>query len=143
MSQRILRIRNQVAEIPRVTQAAAELLESHGITRSFVRTVSLGLEEVVSNIIKYGYEDEDEHWIELTFCLTTSDLGIVVVDEGREFDPLKHPEPDPTKPLDDREPGGLGVAFYRRLFDEVRYERAKGKNILTVRKRLPDAAATP
>jgi len=138
MFQRIVRIKNDVAEIPRVSREAAELLESQRLDAHFLRTVSLGLEEVVTNIIKYGYDDDREHWVEITLRLTTVELQITVMDDGCEFNPLEHPEPDRTKPLHDREPGGLGVSFFRQLFDEVQYRREAGRNFLSLRKHLPD-----
>lgn len=138
MFQRIIRIKNDVTEIPRASREAAELLESQRLAPHFIRTVNLGLEEVATNIIKYGYDDEREHWIEITLDLTAAELRIVVADEGREFNPLEHPEPDRTKPLNDREPGGLGVSFFRRLFDDVQYRREAQRNFLILRKRLPD-----
>ena len=138
MSQRVIRIRNDLAEIPRACAEAIELLDSKMLGLHFIRTVSLGLEEVTSNIIKYGYNDEREHWIQITLNLTELELEIAVADGGREFNPLQLPEPDRTEPLSEREPGGLGVSFLRRLFDEVQYRREAQRNLLILRKRLPE-----
>ena len=138
MSHRLVRIRNDVAEIPRASREAVELLECQQLAAHFTRTINLGLEEVVTNIIKYGYGDDREHWIEIFLHLTTVELHITVTDDGCAFNPLDHPEPDRTKPLHDREPGGLGVSFFRQLFDEVQYRREAERNFLSLRKRLPD-----
>jgi len=132
----MIRIRNQMAELSRSGRETAEFLEVRNLPQAFIRNANLGLEEVTSNIIKYGYDDEREHWIEITLDLTASELTIVVADDGHAFNPLDHPEPDPTRSLDDREPGGLGVAFLRHLFDEVQYRREVQRNLLTLRKRL-------
>jgi anti-sigma regulatory factor (Ser/Thr protein kinase) len=139
MSRSTIRIRNDFPEIARAARQIAEMLSAHGLDTGFVRTVNLGLEEVVTNIIKYGFDDEREHWIEVTLNTSATDLEIIVVDEGRPFDPLQHPEPDTTRPLDDREPGGLGISFFRQLFDELRYRREAGRNCLMMRKRMPDS----
>ncbi len=133
----IIRLRNQMAEVPRSARETADFLEVQNLPASFIRAVNLGLEEVTSNIIKYGYDDEGEHWIEITLDLTASELRIVVADDGRAFNPLDHPEPDPTRSLDEREPGGLGVYFFRRIFEDVQYRREAQRNLLTLRKRLP------
>ena len=137
MFQRTIRIKNEIAEILRAGRETAEMLELQKLPPSFIRTINLGLEEVTSNIIKYGYDDEGVHWIELRLNLAPSELQITVTDDGREFNPLDYPEPDPVKLIDNPEPGGLGVRFLRHLFDEVQYRRDGGTNCLSLRKRVP------
>ncbi len=138
MFQRTLHIRNDVAELLRAAEEVTELLESEGLHPHFVRTVNLGLEEAITNVLKYGYDDEHGHQIEITLQLAASELQMVVVDDGHEFNPLEQSETDTGKPLEDREPGGLGIYFLRRLFDEVQYRREAQKNVLILRKRLPE-----
>src|SRR5882672_3968772 len=133
MFHRTLHIRNDVGELQRTSHEVTELLESEGLDPHFVRTVNLGLEEAVTNVLKYGYDDEGEHQIEITLRLTASELQMVVADDGHAFNPLEQPEPDTSKPLEDREPGGLGIHFLRKLFDEVQYRRDAAKNFLTLR----------
>jgi len=133
-----MHIRNDVAELQRTSQVVTELLESKGLAPHFVHTVNLGLEEAITNVLKYGYDDGQEHQIEITLRLTESELQIVVADDGHEFNPLQQPEPDTGKPLENREPGGLGIFFLRKLFDEVEYRREAERNSLTLRKRLSE-----
>ena len=102
----------------------------------FIRMVDLALEETITNTIKYGYDDAAEHLIGISLYCTPVELHIEVVDDGHEFNPLEHPEPDAGTPLEDRKPGGLGISFLRKLFDDVRYQRDAGKNLLILRKRL-------
>ena len=137
MFHHILNIKNDAAELLRAGQEVTQLLESKALDPHFVRTVNLGLEEAVTNVLKYGYDDDGEHQIEITLHLTDAELQLVVADDGHEFNPLERPEPDTGKPLEDREPGGLGIHFLRKLFDEVHYRREAQRNILTLRKRLP------
>jgi anti-sigma regulatory factor (Ser/Thr protein kinase) len=132
----ILHVRNTYGELERAVREITQLLESQGMAPHFIRMVNLGLEEVVTNILKYGYDDPQEHQIEIALLSADSELRLEVTDDGHEFNPLGHPEPDADKPLEDREPGGLGISFVRKLFDEVQYRRETGKNILTLRKRV-------
>ncbi|MBO1073301.1 ATP-binding protein [Roseomonas marmotae] len=55
-------------------------------------------------------------------------LRVVIEDDGPEFDPLSAPVPDTAAPMDDREPGGLGLHLVRRLASTVCYARADGRN---------------
>ncbi|MBR1503315.1 MAG: ATP-binding protein [Prevotella sp.] len=56
----------------------------------------------------------------------------VIIDDGILFDPTSYPEPDLSLPADQREPGGLGIYFMRRMSDSLTYRREDGKNILTI-----------
>ena len=56
-------------------------------------------------------------------------------DDGRDFDPLSVPAPDLGAPLPGRPVGGLGIPLVRRLMDEMRHERRRGRNLLTLTKR--------
>jgi serine/threonine-protein kinase RsbW len=47
------------------------------------------------------------------------------------------PEVDTTVPLEQRPIGGLGIHLMRRFMDEIEYRSDGGKNVLRMRKRLP------
>jgi anti-sigma regulatory factor (Ser/Thr protein kinase) len=111
-------------------------MESQGLSKESIRSVDLGLEETITNILKYGYDDEAEHEIEIAIDATQTELRIAVVDDGHEFNPLAHPPPRINAPLEDRQPGGLGIAFLREFFDDAQYRREAGKNRLVLCKRL-------
>ena len=62
-------------------------------------------------------------------------------DEGAEFNPLSHADPDTALSADDRPIGGLGILMVKNLADEVSYERVGGRNILKA-KIIQKAAST-
>ena len=129
-------MRNSLAELERVTREAADLLRSAGAPPDDIRTVNLGLEEIITNILKYGYEDRNEHVIQIDLILHGDELRIEVTDDGRKFNPMEHPEPNTKKSADQREPGGLGIEFLRKLFDRMSYQREGACNTLVLHKRL-------
>jgi serine/threonine-protein kinase RsbW len=98
--------------------------------------VSLAIEELVTNSIKYGYDDGGEHVIDITISLTSEALTMVVVDDGRAFNPLELPPPDTLTPIENRPIGGLGLHLLRQLSDDMQYERRDSTNRLTLTKRL-------
>jgi serine/threonine-protein kinase RsbW len=65
-------------------------------------------------------------------------VAIEIVDQAEAFNPLLAPPPDTSSPLDERKPGGLGIALVRQLMDDTRYERRNDRNYFTMRWR-PDA----
>jgi anti-sigma regulatory factor (Ser/Thr protein kinase) len=128
-------LRNSFSELPRLTAETESFLGTAGAPPSVIQTADLVLEEVVTNIIKYGFDDGAEHRIEISLGLENSELAISVTDEGKEFNPLAAPEPDLTAPIEERGIGGLGVLLVRRLMDTVEYRREGNKNILLMRKK--------
>lgn len=97
--------------------------------------VSLAIEEIVTNCIKYGYDDSDAHTIEISLSLSDGLLTMVVTDDGHPFNPLEAPPPDLSLAIEDRPIGGLGIHLLRELSDEVSYDRRDGMNRLTLTKR--------
>ena len=93
------------------------------------------MDELVVNIMDYGYDDSD-HEIDITFTSEEDAVTIEINDEGRSFDPLNDaPEPDLTSPIEDRQVGGLGVYLARTMMDELVYRREGNRNYLTLMKR--------
>ncbi len=82
----------------------------------------------VSNIIKYGYIDETLHIIKINVNLDSSKIILEVMDDGIEFNPFDHPEPNINKPLEQREVGGLGIHLIRNCIDSFEYSRLDGFN---------------
>ena len=92
----------------------------------------LAAEELGTNIIKYGYDDQNEHQIEIRASWEKPDLYLWLEDDGHEFNPWDRPEPDPDLSLDDRKPGGWGISLIRRMSAGFDYERRHGRNVVSV-----------
>ena len=111
-----------------------ELSQREEWPESLTFKVNLVLEEVGLNVLSYGGGDGDRR-PELEIVLTSEEdsLTIEVSDDGYPFDPLHDAvEPDVHAGLDERPVGGLGVYLVRTLMDHLSYERADGKNRLTM-----------
>ena len=93
------------------------------------------LDEVLSNIARHGLGGQAGS-IEIQVACRGGVLEARVLDEAGPFNPLLMPAPDTTRSLDERAPGGLGIALVRALSDDVRYERAGDRNQLTMTWRL-------
>jgi anti-sigma regulatory factor (Ser/Thr protein kinase) len=120
---------------PATVQAEAWLLEQQ-VSFEAMYLVSLAIEELVTNCIKYGYADPKGHTIDFALSVDAGTLRMEVVDDGNPFNPLEAPRPDLTAPPENRPIGGLGLHLLRELADEVRYERRDGTNRLTLTKAM-------
>jgi len=127
---------NKLAEVGRACQALTDFLEARGQPPREVYAANLALEELATNIIKYGYDDTFEHRIQLTVQLDAQTLSLSLIDDGHEFNPLQAREVDVTSPIENRAIGGLGIHLVKKLFEQLTYERRDGKNIFTVVKKL-------
>jgi len=138
MNKMQLTLRNQLSEIERLADAVMQFGKKNKFSDKTIFDINLALEEVVNNIISYAYEDKDEHQIIIHMELEDQDLVLKVEDDGLPFNPLEVAEPDINKPIEEREPGGLGLFFVRNLTDELDYKRDKDKNIFIMKKKIQD-----
>ena len=93
----------------------------------------LVFEEIVTNIIRYAFDDGKEHPIHVSFGRGDGELTLIFTDGGRAFDPRSVPAPDLHKPLAAAPIGGRGIYLVRKTAKRIDYARtAKGRNCLTV-----------
>lgn len=105
-------------------------------------STGLAVEEMVSNIIKYGYDDEREHQIAVRIVATHDFLEISFEDDGHPFDPTKHPSPNLERIVESRRGGGLGIELVRRICEKMIYVREGQINRLVLRIRCFEAHDT-
>jgi len=129
-------IRNRREEFARVVDLVDGFGAEHGLAADTVSDIQVALDEVLSNIVDYGYTDDADH--EIRVCLTVVDdvLEATVEDDGVPFDPLQSAKPDTRAPLHERRIGGVGLHFVRNLMIEVSYERVATYNRLVLKKKL-------
>jgi anti-sigma regulatory factor (Ser/Thr protein kinase) len=106
---------------------------SAGLPPKQVNALDLALEEIVTNIIKYGYDDGDNHTIQIYFQLAPDHAELRVEDDAKPFNPLEVKPQDAITSLDDVKIGGLGILLVREVMDVVDYRREGEKNILVMR----------
>ena len=109
-------------------------LESWDCPMRVQMQLDVAVEELSVNIASYAYVDKTgiaDITIEL---LPGQVVQITFRDSGIPYNPLEKPDPDITKPAEEREIGGLGIYIVKKSMDEVLYRYEDGQNILTIRK---------
>jgi len=99
-----------------------------------IYNIQLATDEAASNIIEHAYEGISDGVLEISCGLQGDTITIILVDQGRSFDPSNVPAPNVKADLSDRQIGGLGLYLMRKLMNEVHYETdpKKKRNTLTL-----------
>jgi anti-sigma regulatory factor (Ser/Thr protein kinase) len=127
-----LSLRNQTCDLAPASERIRAFLKSHAASDEAVYAVETTVEELVTNVIKYGYEDEAQHEILLTTTVRDGRIQVVVEDDGHEFDPTQREAPDLNRSIEEIPIGGLGLHLVRQLADHVSYERVGARNKVMV-----------
>ena len=131
---KVLRLDNKIDELTRVEGFLEELGDEWELPMPLLFSLNLVLEEALTNIISYGFDDELQHTIEIDFIKTGEELTISIIDDGHEYDPTLKSDPDITLPAEERPIGGLGIFLIKKIMDTVNYQRKDNRNYLILTK---------
>ena len=126
-------IESDFAELKRLMDAATEFLEAQGVDAQAVFRINLTLEEIVTNIIKFGHGDQAAHQIDIAVNVNPENVEAVIIDEGHEFNPVLHQMEKPSEILTERTTGGLGIFLIKKLLSTMNYRREGIRNIVEVK----------
>ncbi len=125
---------NDLREIGAAAEKVDAFCEAQGIAAPVAYAVNLSIDEILTNTISYGYDDDAEHRIDLTFRVEGESLVVTIVDDGRPFDSSTERAPDFDATIEERALGGLGLFLVQQMMDEMTYERSDDRNVITLRK---------
>ncbi len=125
-------LKNDLVEIERLAGCVRDFGRENRLSEDLVREIRLVLEEIVTNIISYGYEDRADHAIDVDLVTSEQDITLRVRDDARPFNPLEQPVPDLEVPIEDRGIGGMGIHIVREIMDEIDYKREDNGNLLVM-----------
>jgi phosphoserine phosphatase RsbU/P len=130
-------IKNNVSELEKVNIFVEKIASEWKIPNNIIFNINLVLEEIVSNIIFYAFDDISEHEILIEAKLFNNELQILIEDDGKAFNLLEAPAPtDLDASIEDRNIGGLGIHFAKTLMDNIDYKRENNKNKTYLRKTI-------
>ena len=132
------RLKNDPSETRQLAAWVEDFASRARLPAPVHKAIDLALEECVTNVLSYAWNDGREHWVLIRFKADPGEgrANVEIEDDGREFNPLRMPPVDVSQPLENRPIGGLGIHMVRQLMDEVAYRRENGRNILTLTKRF-------
>lgn len=127
-------VRRDQREPRRVVEVFERFATANGVSDLVVQRFCLALDEIITNVVSYGFEKEPEDpRIRVDLELGEGRLEVRIEDNGRSFNPLADaPLPDLTLPVDERPIGGLGIHLAKNLVHEISYRRVRNRNCLTL-----------
>jgi anti-sigma regulatory factor (Ser/Thr protein kinase) len=131
-----VQLANRLEEIERLAAVVETFTAAHNLPDSIAFAFNLSLDEVVANVILYGFDDVQDHTIDVRLRLDAGVMLAEISDEGRPFNPLDVPAPDLDAPIEERRIGGLGLHIVREMMDSLEYAREGDRNVLRLGKRV-------
>ena len=106
--------------------------EQNNYTDKVSGIIDLIVEEIVVNIVNYGFKDKAEGMINVEVDISGGKINLRICDNGIPFNPLDMPAPDINIPLQDRKIGGLGIFFVTQKSSACTYSYEDGMNVLNI-----------
>ena len=122
--------------LPLVQSFIDEQLEAVDCPMPTRIAIDVAVEELFVNIASYAYAP-GSGMATIRLELTQEPAVVLTfIDSGIAFNPLEKEDPNVNLPAEERQIGGLGIFMTKKTMDEVRYERAGDRNVLTLIKRI-------
>jgi serine/threonine-protein kinase RsbW len=128
-------IANDVVSLDVLMDDVTTFLEAHSVDAGTVFLANLGIEEIITNLIKYGYDKPGTYMIEVKLHVAEQDVSLVIIDDGHPFNPINHEVKDTAERIKRGEIGGLGIHLAKKRFDRFDYRREDNRNIVELRAR--------
>lgn len=129
-----LTLKNDLNEIIKIRSFIDSLFNNGLIDEGNNIKLNLVVEEMFTNIVNYGFKDSLSHDIDVIIDFDNGYFTATLIDDGIDFDPLKHQVQDLDAPIEERRIGGLGIHLMKNIMDEYFYKRENDKNILIIKK---------
>ena len=126
---------SEIQQIPAIRKDLTELQSEWTIPDSEMRQISVMIEEIFSNILRYAYRDKLEHQVHIQLEKKQEAILIQITDDGIPFNPLEH-QPGPTSDPAMSEDSGMGLTLIKTFSSSISYQREDGKNHLLITKNI-------
>jgi len=110
----------RIDALPDLVAFTADFFERHGIDRELLLAVDFAIEELFTNMVKYGGSAAP---VEVRLAPIPGGIEVRLTEhDSTAFDVTCAPDAEVTGPAGRREPGGLGLHLTRRLVDAIEYD---------------------
>jgi len=115
-----------------IREVTARFCSICGLDEEVTGNIRLAVDEACSNVIKHAYLGDTSRRIVVKYAVSKKEIRVVIEDSGKKT----LPEMLKGRDLNEVRPGGLGVHFIRRVFDQVTLDpkKKRGNRLLLIRR---------
>jgi serine/threonine-protein kinase RsbW len=124
-----LRVPAKIDYLGALRDFVSKVGHKHGFSERVINAFKLSIDEAATNIIKHAYRDWEGD-ITIRALVKKNSLTIILLDQGKFFDPRQVSDPDLKRYVDIGKKGGLGIFIMRRLLDSIDYRKTEEGNEL-------------
>jgi serine/threonine-protein kinase RsbW len=125
-------VENRFSELETARIRMRGHLEQHRVGAQALYNSELVLEEVLTNAIKYAFQDGTDHRIEVEITVSHDAIVMRFTDDGTPFDPSRTSAQARPATIQEARIGGLGLTLIRSACLQLTYARQAGKNHLSI-----------
>lgn len=116
--------------------------KKHGFDDKVIASLKLATDEAVTNVIRHAYRDLGVRgMVTMRAIVKTNSLAIVLIDQGKTFDPRNAKAPNMQEYIKIGKKGGLGIFMLQKLMDEIEYHvTSEGNELRLVKYRKSGSA---
>ena len=124
---------NQIDGIKNLAKVVEEIGDELNMNSGEIFNFNLILEEALTNIIFYGYDQNTQDKIELVVTHDKDSLSVEIIDSAKPFDITKQKQGAHSGLTEETQVGGLGILLIKKLSKSIDYKRENGKNHLIIK----------
>jgi len=129
------KFKRSIEELKSVFRFIDDFTQKHEIRKSVVQDVSLAVEEIFTNMVKYNPDGPSE--VEMGLTIENNAIRIEMTDrEVDPFDITKAEVYDLNRSVEDRPIGRLGIYFVKNVMDQLKYDHQNEQTVITMIKNL-------
>ncbi|MBI5304051.1 MAG: ATP-binding protein [Chloroflexi bacterium] len=125
---------NRLGEVAEFVERAARAC---GLNDDQLYDVQMAIDEAVTNVIEHAYRAKPDGEIHIECAKRGGDFVVTIRDHGERFDPKQVAQPKTRAGLSERNIGGLGLFFMKKLMNKVEFQFSEEQgNTLTMVKKI-------
>lgn len=126
-------VNNDVKNIPELSEEVKNYALKHKVDERDSTVIALGAEEMVANIIEYGYKFKNHnYYIDISLKIVKDKMILTIKDDGVVFDPTQYHESE-------KEFSTSGILLVKKLVDKISYTRVLNTNNTSIEINLKGA----